>query len=323
VVVGSRVADGLREVDIQVRRASPRTVLSPTTGIVTGISAGAVGRPVRDGDALFAVDGITALASTSPVLLFRPLHVGDVGPDVAVLSSFLVGHRFSAGPDGRSDRFTTATSAAVRRLQVRIGARATGSFLPGYLAHVGPGFGSLASFSVEVGQPVSLGSPMAVSSPRIVSVQVKPTAGGPALDDVGTAPVRLSIAGSAVAVRALPLDSPDAQRVGRLLLARLQPSAAPSASELLFAGITLRLSSPRRYGSVPAAAVDITAGGRACVYVVTGSTDDTLRLRALDLPTPLRPSPEIGVAYVPPGLVGKRVIRDANAVAAQRRSKCA
>jgi membrane fusion protein (multidrug efflux system) len=192
--------------------AAPRTVTAGLAGTITDLPA--VGTQVGFGQALFRIDTQPVLLLRGTAPMWRPFAPGMVdGPDVAQLEAGLQATGFFAGAVDTS--FTTATSAAITRLQRAFGetctppsrtrARDTTPTVEPPLS--GPTCGSLAlgtvvfgatsvrvaSHRAAVGARAAVGSPvLGVSADhQVVRVDIK-------LDDQ-----RLATRGTAVTV-ALP-----------------------------------------------------------------------------------------------------------------------
>jgi hypothetical protein len=118
--------------------AGSYTVLGQAQGTLTALPV--VGQVVSQGQTLFEVDGepVVLLYGSRPA--YRGIGSGDQGPDVAQLNADLVALGFASSEelDPTSDRFSSATTAALQKLQGSLGMERTGRldlgqavFLPG------------------------------------------------------------------------------------------------------------------------------------------------------------------------------------------------
>ncbi|MDX1658511.1 MAG: peptidoglycan-binding protein [Nitriliruptorales bacterium] len=102
-------------------------------GVVTSVVIGP-GTPADAGNVAFTVDLRPVVIAQGEVPMFRELRVGDEGPDVEQLQSFLAatGH-FEGDPDGR---FGADTASGVRAWQREVGVDPDGHVRPGDLVFV-------------------------------------------------------------------------------------------------------------------------------------------------------------------------------------------
>lgn len=114
-----------------VERASAPAAVNRLEGTVTVVGPGG---EVRNGDVLYAVDGVTVRVIAGSVPFHRPLGEGDSGPDVAQLQAALVaaGHSTDT-PDGQ---WRPATTAAMKAWQRAAGQPETGAMALGELVAV-------------------------------------------------------------------------------------------------------------------------------------------------------------------------------------------
>ena len=106
---------------------SPYAVVDQAAGTYTGLPA--VGEVISQGHALYRVDNrpVVLLHGSTPA--YRTLSAGASGPDVSELNADLValGDATRAQLHPRSVVFSSATAAAVAKLQASLGIRPTGS----------------------------------------------------------------------------------------------------------------------------------------------------------------------------------------------------
>jgi peptidoglycan hydrolase-like protein with peptidoglycan-binding domain len=128
------------------------------------------GDVVSRGQRLYAIDGQAVLLLYGSTPAWRVFHVGmSSGPDVAELNANLRALGYGAP---RGNGFTSATAAAVSRLQRAQGLAATGMFLLGAVVFE-PGPLRVTAVTPTVGQPVAPGPLLTASSTRhSVAVQL-------------------------------------------------------------------------------------------------------------------------------------------------------
>ncbi|HET7174195.1 MAG TPA: peptidoglycan-binding domain-containing protein [Nocardioidaceae bacterium] len=99
------------------------TLPNRASGVVTsvGVSPGAT---VQSGTVLYSVDLRPVIAARGSVPSFRTLREGDRGPDVSQLNAFLAGQGLLAA--GQGDSYSSATAAAVRAWQGKLGTHIDG-----------------------------------------------------------------------------------------------------------------------------------------------------------------------------------------------------
>jgi hypothetical protein len=163
----------------------------------------AVGRIVRRGEPLYAIDGRSTLLLYGDTAASRAFQAGmSPGPDVAELNANLtaLGYGNLAG-----DRFTSATRTAIERLQAKHGLAATGSLLLGSVAFETSAV-RVTSVTPTAGAPVQAGPVLGVTSTkRVVVIQLDASAqtsvrvGDPVvitLPDNSTTPGHVSVVGT-------------------------------------------------------------------------------------------------------------------------------
>jgi peptidoglycan hydrolase-like protein with peptidoglycan-binding domain len=122
-----------------------------------------LGRLVRRGQALYAVDGQPVLLLYGPVTVWRSFRPGmSPGRDVAQLNANLRALGYGAG---RGDSFSAATGQAIKALQAAHGLARTGVLLLGSLVFK-PGPVRVASVTATLGQAVQAGPVLTVTSTR-------------------------------------------------------------------------------------------------------------------------------------------------------------
>jgi putative peptidoglycan binding protein len=130
----------------------------------------AVGRIVRRGEPLYAIDGAPTLLLYGTTAASRPFQAGmSPGPDVSELNANLaaLGYGSLAG-----DTFTSATQSAIEALQAKHGLPVTGRLLLGSVVFQ-PSVVRVTSVTPSPGGPVQAGPVLTVTSTkRIVAIQL-------------------------------------------------------------------------------------------------------------------------------------------------------
>jgi hypothetical protein len=149
--------------------ASQQTALAPGATF-TGVPA--AGQVVRQGQALYALDGHSVPLLYGPVPQWRAFRAGMAdGPDVAELNRALTALGFESGTT--VVRFTDATAAGIRRLQASLGIDPTGALLVGEVVFE-PSALHIASVNVYPGNPAQPGTTVlsATSTALVVTALV-------------------------------------------------------------------------------------------------------------------------------------------------------
>jgi len=128
-----------------------------------------VGVPeVNVGDELYAVDGTPVRAVEGSTPFWRDLASGAVGPDVAQLEQALVAQGFLKGT--ADEKFTYATSRAVRAWQNASGREQTGVVLHGEVVAV-----PTLPTTVKLAEAVHIGQVLAGGEPAVLARQAAPS----------------------------------------------------------------------------------------------------------------------------------------------------
>jgi hypothetical protein len=149
---------------------SQQTELTPGATF-TGLPA--AGQVVRQGHALYALDGHSVPLLYGPVPQWRAFRAGMAdGPDVAELNQALTALKFEAGT-APGIRFTDATAAGIRRLQASLGVDQTGAMLLGDVVFE-PNALHIATLNMYPGSPAQPGTAVltATSTTLVVTALV-------------------------------------------------------------------------------------------------------------------------------------------------------
>jgi peptidoglycan hydrolase-like protein with peptidoglycan-binding domain len=150
---------------------APAVRSAGATGVVTAVAVTA-GDTVDDGVAVYSVDGAPVYAYISPTPLYRPLTVGDSGPDVAAIQGFLARRALLA--TSQDGRFGPATAAALRAWQRDFGLKPTGVVDPTRFVRLdAPGVVQTVNLSVGSVAP-AIGDALLTLRPGITSLDVTP-----------------------------------------------------------------------------------------------------------------------------------------------------
>jgi hypothetical protein len=168
----------------EISLAADQTALA--AGQETALASGATftgvpaaGQEVRQGQALYALDGHSVPLLYGAVPQWRAFRAGMAdGPDVAELNRSLTAQGFESATTGV--RFTDATAVGIRRLQGSLGLRQTGVLLVGEVVFE-PGALHIATVNVNPGSPAQPGTTVLSStSTTLVVTALVP------LNDVGS-----------------------------------------------------------------------------------------------------------------------------------------
>jgi hypothetical protein len=150
---------------------SPYTVFNHARGTYTKLSSS--GDQIGCGGVLYRVNNhpVVLLCGTTPA--YRSLSQGDSGPDVTELNANLVDLGFAtrAQLDPSSDSFSTATAAALQKLQVKLGEGQTGSLALGQVVFL-PESVRIATVSGELGASAQPGAPVLSATSDTLEVQL-------------------------------------------------------------------------------------------------------------------------------------------------------
>jgi hypothetical protein len=163
------------QVNATLGYAGSYNVVNQAQGTVTSLPA--VGQIVQQGQVLYEVSGKPVVLLIGSVPAYRDLNEGLTGADVAELNFDLValGDATKSELDPTSDDYSSATAAAVERLQGKLGLTETGSLTLGQAVFLPSGFRvTTIPSSVVVGGPANSGSPIlqGTSTSRVVTIDL-------------------------------------------------------------------------------------------------------------------------------------------------------
>jgi peptidoglycan hydrolase-like protein with peptidoglycan-binding domain len=150
---------------------SPYTVFNGARGTYTKLPSS--GDQVDCGGVLYRVNNqpVVLLCGSTPT--YRSLSQGDSGPDVAALNANLVrlGYATRAQLDPTSDSFSSATAAAIRKLQAKLGEEQTGSLALAQVVFL-PEPVRIATVSGELGASARPGAQVLSATSDTLEVQL-------------------------------------------------------------------------------------------------------------------------------------------------------
>jgi hypothetical protein len=145
------------------------TVAAQLQGTITALPS--PGQVVAQGETLYRVDDkpVVLLSGFTPA--YRTLNAGVTGPDVAQLNQDLVALGYATGSelDPSSATFTSATTAAVEKLQAHVGGDQSGALDLGQLVFL-PTAARVTNVNATLGGPASGTVLSATSTARQVNV---------------------------------------------------------------------------------------------------------------------------------------------------------
>ena len=265
------------EVDGTLGYSGQLAVAGQLQGTVTAVPK--PGTVVERGQALYSVDNrpVTLLYGDLPA--WRRLAAGMTdGPDVKQLEQNLVALGHATEVDvGVDERFTSATTAAVKRWQKALGAEETGAVELGQVVFL-PDALRVADVKAEKGAPVPPGTPVitGTSTSRVVQVDLDATKQSLAkvgdkvdvkLPDGKVTPGTIASVGSVVQTKG---QGDNAKRVVAVTVTLDDPAATGTVDQ---APVKVGITSDSRKGvlAVPVNALLALAEGGYGVRVVDGA----------------------------------------------------
>jgi len=257
---------------------APVTVNGRGSGVITWLPA--PGAVIRRGQPVYKADNQPVPLFYGSLPLYRPLHIGDTGPDVREAERNLAALGYTGVTVDKY--YTAATAAAVWQWQHDLGLTPTGVLNPADVV-LAPGKLRIASLTAHLGDPANGPALTYTGTTRVVQV---------ALD---VALQRLARPHAAAAV-----TLPDGTRVhGTIAGVGSVATAGTSASQPATIAVTVTIARQAALGrldqapvvvklvsqrvnnvlTVPVAALVGLAGGGYGVQVVTGSASHYVRVQ--------------------------------------------
>src|SRR5438132_502231 len=150
---------------------SPYGVINRTGGTYTELPS--AGDKVECGGVLYRVNNHPVLLLCGPLPAYRSLSEGESGPDVAALNANLVhlGYATRTQLDPSSHSFSSATAAALKKLQSKLGEDQTGSLALGQAVFL-PESVRIARVTGELGGSAQPGMQVAQATSDTLEVEV-------------------------------------------------------------------------------------------------------------------------------------------------------
>lgn len=250
---------------------------------------------LRSGDSLGSIDGVTRLAIATPEPFYRPLRLGDRGPDVVWLHDVLtrLGYLGARPPDASVVSATTVT--AVRALAAALHVVGeVDTFDPGWFVWLPDEPYQVSTVALKAGAPAPpAGSVVAAGRMLLTGVGLARTEDGPlALQpDVG---YLLSLADVEVPVD--PVTTSVAGNDLPVLQGVLTPDLATAAG-------TISRAAPLAVWPIPTAAVMAGSDGRLCLWISGPDGFEAIPVTVL--------AARAGVTFVrPPAADGTKVLQN-------------
>lgn len=214
---------------------------------------------LRSGDSLGSIDGVTRLAIATPEPFYRPLRLGDRGPDVVWLHDVLtrLGYLGARPPD--ASVVSASTLTAVRALAAALHvAGMVDTFDPSWFVWLPNEPYQVSTVALKAGAPAPpAGTVLASGRMMLTGVGLARTEGGPiALQSDGD--YLLTLADVEV-----PVD-PVTASVSNNDLPALQGVLAP---DMTTAAGTISRAAPLAVWPIPTAAVMAGSDGRLCLWI--------------------------------------------------------
>ncbi len=247
--VSSQMYSDSRQVTLLPRRAADRSLLSNTSGMVTGSPASTL----TSGKAAMSVDGRPVIALATSVPVYRNLAVGDSGTDVSALNTELrrLGYAAPAGTV-----FTQASKNAWGGLIRAAGGNAT-DFKKADVLWIPASSVAVTQWTAVLGGTISEGDKIGVIPGALQRLDIR---GGQSFTDER----RLSVYGQSIT---LPAGSSSVSDAGFCAKVAANPQFSSMSEEQAAAGITATVSLPKpiRVLRVPAGAVFGISGSHGCI----------------------------------------------------------
>lgn len=316
---------GLREdaertsVNVKVTPRAPEEVHGSVDGVVTAVKV-AVGQAISTGTPMVTVSGVTVIGYVADAPLYRPLAMGDTGPDVVQLSGILHQIGYLTEAAAGSSTYGAPQVAAVKLLQRAAGAPVDGTFTLSLVAWVPTTSTTVSEIRAGVGSSVADGAALVTTSAEEDAVAVT-TADDQAVTPMFSAGALEFSAGSHHStVKSLDMTGDEVTALAAELRAAANANEISSQAQgngTVFNGVIVSLADPRRVGVVPSSALFVARSGGFCVFEQKGNT-----VRAAKVQDPGSVDGELGSTAVSADLSGQEIARYPNALTSSERSKC-
>ncbi len=283
------------KVTVSGEMSTPGPLLwSGATGILTSLEFG-VGEVLQTGSAIASVDGRVVRSYAADTALYRPLSIGDTGPDVVIAQRILARVlKLDLADDGR---FGMETLRAVRAYEQGLGLTPSGILRPEWFVRLPSEDYRVGKILLQVGQGApAMGQPIAEAGFHVTSIAVTANSTGPD----GRYDFAYQGAYFPVSVTGGEFEWQDREKVASLLEAQ-----SPVDGVVAVQG-RLALKDPMRGQGIPAASVIRGSDGTSCVLLRTSAmpVDVTVVASAGDGTALIEPVlPEDAQVVVNPGEV--------------------
>lgn len=310
VAVGERATVHRASVTVDVTQASTIPLEIRRGGVVTDLFIER-GDALPNGAAVLSIDGVTLVALTGQVPLYRDLRHGYQGADVETVATLL---RDMGLLDGQAadDQFGPLMARAVCEFQLATGAACDGIFRVDGVVYAPEGVSHVDSVAARLGMVIEPGAQIAAGEAEITTLSFSPTS-DISIDVLRGSPVVLRAANDASLL--LPTFPPAADSFREIadFLATNSSSEAEESSSggptdgvtRRYTGFTLELETAMVSGVVPNAAVYVGESGAMCLFAAPASSPTLIPL-ADATPT----AGELASLSVPSALVDIEIVRD-------------
>jgi peptidoglycan hydrolase-like protein with peptidoglycan-binding domain len=315
-VVGERVRDLRLSAVAGVVYEPNDTIVTSTGGTVTAVNT-SVGSTLATGERVVEINAVPILAKVGGLPFYRDLGSGTRGSDVRELNALLTALGFGSLPD--SDRFTSATSSAVKRLQTSLGLPTDGQFRSSYFAYLATGGAQVRAVEVSVGQVVAPGETLVGMNRRIRSASLRPVDDTKSFAQFTDAQTVLIAGGEALELSSLTVTAEEIDTLRDFLAAGLDAGVLSTSDESgeTINGLLVALKDPQAMGAVPGQALYSSPSGQSCLFSKHEGSFEVHPV-ASDIVR----SQEVGVAYVDAKYVGLQVILNPSQLGTSVRQQC-
>ncbi len=315
-VVGERVRDLRLSAVAEVVYEPNDTIVTLTGGTVTSVNT-SVGATLATGERVVEINAVPILAKVGGLPFYRDLGSGTRGPDVRELNALLTTLGFGSLPD--SDRFTSATGSAVKRLQTSMGLPTDGLFRASYFAYLATGGAQVRAVEVSVGQVVAPGETLVGTNRRIRSASLKPVDDTKSFAQFSDGETVLMAGAETLQLPSLIVTAEEIAALQDFLAAGIATGVLSTSDESgeTITGLLVALKDPQAMGAVPAQALYSSPSGQACLFSKRGGS-----FEAHPVASNIVRSQEIGVAYVDVKYVGLPVVLNPSKLEKSVRQQC-
>lgn len=250
---------------------SPTAVAPGWSGTVTSITS--VGTKAIPGTVILSIDGVQRRLCVASAPLYRPLELGDTGPDVQTLRQCVAEILGEANPENAgSDIVDSQLSQSIQSVASVIGVGTSSVFEPSWVLWSPQGDWTVSQVNATIGELApAQGTTVVVGAPRILDTTVSVTNdNGSILSTAAASHSRLTFEARGKTVDVSPQGTISARTVNAVLATWYQPSqSGPSTGSLSVQGVLTVYSKSAL--QAPASAIFVGATGQTCLVVRTAS----------------------------------------------------